>query len=141
DALPISLWPVNANRPGEHGAMSFRVGVWRLSESGIRESNPSHSLGKAGHSRYTNPATPGILTPHPAQASPFRAGRRVPVRQECSHVPPPDAARRVSPRPLCRDIRTTLTRPLAGEDPAEGTETARRHRRVPRPALRRAQGA
>lgn len=24
--------------------------------SGIRESNPSHSLGKAGHSRYTNPA-------------------------------------------------------------------------------------
>jgi hypothetical protein len=26
-------------------------------QSGIRESNPSHSLGKAGHSRYTNPAT------------------------------------------------------------------------------------
>src|SRR5262249_16499272 len=25
-------------------------------KSGIRESNPSHSLGKAGHSRYTNPA-------------------------------------------------------------------------------------
>lgn len=27
-------------------------------KSGIRESNPSHSLGKAGHSRYTNPALP-----------------------------------------------------------------------------------
>jgi integrase len=26
------------------------------SRSGIRESNPSHSLGKAGHGRYTNPA-------------------------------------------------------------------------------------
>ena len=26
------------------------------SESGIRESNPFHSLGKAGHGRYTNPA-------------------------------------------------------------------------------------
>src|SRR3954468_3353604 len=25
-------------------------------QSGIRESNPSHSLGKAGHNRYTNPA-------------------------------------------------------------------------------------
>jgi hypothetical protein len=25
-------------------------------ESGIRESNSSHSLGKAGHNRYTNPA-------------------------------------------------------------------------------------
>src|SRR2546428_235732 len=25
-------------------------------DSGIRESNPSHSLGKAGHNRYTNPA-------------------------------------------------------------------------------------
>ena len=24
--------------------------------SGIRESNSSHSLGKAGHNRYTNPA-------------------------------------------------------------------------------------
>ena len=27
-----------------------------MKESGIRESNSSHSLGKAGHSRYTNPA-------------------------------------------------------------------------------------
>src|SRR5262249_13560007 len=26
-------------------------------QSGIRESNPFHSLGKAGHDRYTNPAT------------------------------------------------------------------------------------
>src|SRR5207302_11482045 len=30
-------------------------------QSGIRESNPSHSLGKAGHSRYTNPATPTTI--------------------------------------------------------------------------------
>lgn len=28
-------------------------------KSGIRESNPFHSLGKAGHSRYTNPARMG----------------------------------------------------------------------------------
>ena len=27
-----------------------------VDNSGIRESNPSHSLGKAGHNRYTNPA-------------------------------------------------------------------------------------
>lgn len=29
-----------------------------IKNSGIRESNPSHSLGKAGHDRYTNPACP-----------------------------------------------------------------------------------
>ena len=27
-----------------------------LVDSGLRESNPSHSLGKAGHGRYTKPA-------------------------------------------------------------------------------------
>jgi len=29
-----------------------------LQQSGIRESNSFHSLGKAGHDRYTNPAIP-----------------------------------------------------------------------------------
>ncbi len=47
--------------------------------SGIRESNPSHSLGKAGHSRYTNPAI--IQThafPHqlPSEEQAFAAWRR-----------------------------------------------------------------
>src|SRR6185295_2078380 len=45
---------LNAKRPGFAGAFLSM-------QSGIRESNPSHSLGKAGHSRYTNPATPAIL--------------------------------------------------------------------------------
>src|SRR5262245_29892172 len=38
-------------------------------QSGIGESNPSHSLGKAGHGRYTNPATNAILPARPGWAS------------------------------------------------------------------------
>lgn len=34
----------------------------KLFRSGIRESNSFHSLGKAGHSRYTNPAQSDYAT-------------------------------------------------------------------------------
>lgn len=49
-AKPI-MWGGNILNPNE----------WMMRKSGIRESNPSHSLGKAGHSRYTNPAQKVIL--------------------------------------------------------------------------------
>lgn len=50
-------------------------------ESGIRESNPSHSLGKAGHSRYTNPAkTPLNLV---AVHVEFKRKLRGQNRQDC----------------------------------------------------------
>ena len=50
-------------------------GVFVSSQSGIRESNPSHSLGKAGHSRYTNPATTAILTARSCSTSLFSSPR------------------------------------------------------------------
>src|SRR5579859_4736709 len=45
----------------------------RKKESGIRESNPSHSLGKAGHSRYTNPASGGGSLPDSPNVQQFIA--------------------------------------------------------------------
>jgi site-specific recombinase XerD len=45
--------------PGKHSLSAvFQGSTEEAGLSGIRESNPSHSLGKAGHSRYTNPAHP-----------------------------------------------------------------------------------
>ena len=77
------------------------IGVGR--ESGIGESNPSHSLGKAGHGRYTNPARrrwPRVRITLPAvpfkwrRVRPFRSAppfanqvARSPARAVCTSVP------------------------------------------------------
>ena len=49
--LPSNL-PENLPRTKVDLSLYLPVGY----ESGIGESDPSHSLGKAGHNRYTNPA-------------------------------------------------------------------------------------
>src|SRR5262245_64720004 len=55
--------------------------------SGIRESNPSHSLGKAGHSRYTNPADTGIISARSGECNGFTRPGRQSFRSRAAMTP------------------------------------------------------
>ena len=69
----------------------------RTCESGIRESNSSHSLGKAGHNRYTNPERqPNITSCRAAGKAYFgSAARRVKRPAGNSRSPHPQELRRL----------------------------------------------